>query len=81
MPPCDMSDYDPLSSTGSHNVHSGKMLVLIREAISTKYTMTLVCKFWYTIVAEFLYDLIVVRDAVHIPLLIDQLSRVGTRVS
>lgn len=81
VPPCDMSDYDPLPPTGSHNIHSGKVLVLVREAISTKYAISLVCRFWNTIVVEFLYDFIIVRDAIHIPLLIDQLSRVGTRIS
>ncbi|KAF8531637.1 hypothetical protein JB92DRAFT_2849317 [Gautieria morchelliformis] len=78
---CDMGSYDPLAANGPHMIHSGKLLASIREALSTKCSVSLVCKLWSAILVDCLYDFIIVRDAAHIPLLVYQLSRLGTRIS
>ena len=81
VPPNHISDYDPLPPNGSYHVLSGKLILLIRESLSTKYAISLVCKMWNAIVVEVLYEFIIVREAVHIPLLVDNLSRAGGRIS
>jgi hypothetical protein len=81
VPPCDMGSYDPLPANGPHIIHSGNLVPLIREALSTKCSLSLVCKLWSAILVDCLYDFIIIRDAAHIPLLVNQLSRLGTRIS
>lgn len=83
VPLVDTSDHDPLGHPAgvSHKIQSGKALEFYKEALSIKYTISLVCRSWHIIVDEFLYECIVVQDATHIPFLVDQLSRIGTRIS